>query len=149
MIRIGLFNNPLKLVIGGSRGAPPARAPSPQQDQFLSFSHTFSPKSVCIGGWCPLPTGWRPPPTGNPGSATASIQLLLRYVYHLVMIKWLHTKYDCGMWQHGNWVTITSVQTVIKVSCLGKLMLIIIKRTYRNKHRFFRDSALWSLFAQM
>ena len=35
------------------------RAP-PQQDQFLSFSHTFLPKSVCVGGWCP-PTGQHPP----------------------------------------------------------------------------------------
>ena len=42
-------------------GGAAARAP-PQQDQFLSFSHTFSPKSVRVGGWRP--------PTGNPGSAT-------------------------------------------------------------------------------
>ena len=34
---------------GGRRGAHPP----PQQDQFLSFSHTFSPKSVRVGGWCP------------------------------------------------------------------------------------------------
>ena len=44
---------------GGAVGAPP-----PQQDPFLSFAHTFLLKSVRIGGW-------RPPPTGNPGSATA------------------------------------------------------------------------------
>ena len=25
----------------------------PQQDPFLSFSHTFLPKSVRVGGWCP------------------------------------------------------------------------------------------------
>ena len=36
--------------------------PPPQQVQFLSFSHMFSPKSVRVGG--------RRPPTGNPGSAT-------------------------------------------------------------------------------
>ena len=41
------------------QGAPPAHAP-PQQDQFLSFSHTFLPKSVCVGGWCP-PNGSAPP----------------------------------------------------------------------------------------
>ena len=46
--------------IGGSRGgAPPAHAP-PQQNQFLSFSHTFLPKSVPIGGWHP-PNGSAPP----------------------------------------------------------------------------------------
>ena len=39
------------IFIGGSRGRR-WRAP-PQQDQFLSFSHTFSPKSVRIGGWRP------------------------------------------------------------------------------------------------
>ena len=33
---------------------------TPQQDQFLSFSHTFSPKSVHIGGWCP-PNGLAAP----------------------------------------------------------------------------------------
>ena len=50
---------------GGAAGAPP------QQDPFLLFSHTFSPKSVHVRGWRP-PTGRRPPPppTGNPGSAT-------------------------------------------------------------------------------
>ena len=36
------------------------RAP-PQQDQFLSFSHTFLPKSVCVRGWCPPPMGQCPP----------------------------------------------------------------------------------------
>ena len=40
------------------------RAP-PQQDPFLSFLHTFPPKSVHVGGE-------HPPPTGNPGSATDS-----------------------------------------------------------------------------
>ena len=34
-------------------GAP--RRPPPQQDQFLSFSHTFSLKSVRVGGWRPPP----------------------------------------------------------------------------------------------
>ena len=44
--------------IQGAAPAPPP--PPPPQDQFLSFSHTFSPKSVCVGGWHP-PTGQRPP----------------------------------------------------------------------------------------
>ena len=57
--------------IGGSRrGVPPAHAPPPQQDPFLLFSHTFSPKSIRVRGWHP-PNGPVPPPTGNPGSATA------------------------------------------------------------------------------
>ena len=51
---------------GGAAGAPPP----PQQDPFLSFSHTFSPKSVHVGGRRPPP----PPPTGNPGSATGNEQ---------------------------------------------------------------------------
>ena len=46
------------VVIGGSRGAPPARVP--QQDQFLLFLHTFLPKSVRVGGWHP-PNGSAPP----------------------------------------------------------------------------------------
>ena len=45
-------------IIGGSRGAP--RHVPPQQDQFLSFSHMFSPKSVRIRGWHP-PNGSVPP----------------------------------------------------------------------------------------
>ena len=36
----------------------------PQQDQFLSFLHMFSPKSVCIGGWHP-PNRLAPPPNGK------------------------------------------------------------------------------------
>ena len=66
-----IMNENIEEVIGGSRGRR-QHAP-PQQDQFLSFSHMFSPKSVRVGGWRP-PTGWRPPPppTGNPGSATGS-----------------------------------------------------------------------------
>ena len=47
----------------------PACAPPPQQDQFLSFSHMFLPKSVGIRGWHP-PNGLAPPQMGNPGSAT-------------------------------------------------------------------------------
>ena len=30
------------------------RRPPPPQDQILSFLHMFSPKSTCVGGWCPL-----------------------------------------------------------------------------------------------
>ena len=52
----------LSLADPGGGGAP-RRASPPQQDQFLSFSHTFSLKSVRIGGWRPPPpTGRRPPP---------------------------------------------------------------------------------------
>ena len=59
--------------IGRSGGGAAARA-TPQQDQFLLFLHTFSLKSVCVGGWHPPPPMGRrpPPPTGNPGSATES-----------------------------------------------------------------------------
>ena len=39
-------------IIGGSRGAL-WHMPPPQQDQFLSFSHTFSLKSVHVRGWRP------------------------------------------------------------------------------------------------
>ena len=42
-------------------------------DPILSFSHTFLPKSACIGGLCP-PNGSTPPPMGNPGSTTEVIR---------------------------------------------------------------------------
>ena len=73
--------------IGGSRGGTASTHPPPQQDQFLSFSHTFLPKSVRFRGWRP-PTGRRPP-TGNPGSATDNcnichlIHSLLRLISYL------------------------------------------------------------------
>ena len=48
-------------------GVPGTR--HPLWDPILSFSHTFSPKSACVG--CPHPPNeYTPPPTGNPGSAT-------------------------------------------------------------------------------
>ena len=50
--------------IGGSRGCR-WRTPPPQQDPILSFLHMFSLKNTHVGGRRP------PPPTGNPGSATA------------------------------------------------------------------------------
>ena len=49
-----------KLGIGGSRGGHRRRMP-PQQDQFLSFLHTFLLKSVRIRGWHPSPMGRHPP----------------------------------------------------------------------------------------
>ena len=42
---------------------PAAGATPPKRDPFLSFSHTFSPKSARVGGRCALPMG-------NPGPAT-------------------------------------------------------------------------------
>ena len=33
--------------------APLAHTPPPQQDPFLSFSHMFLLKSVCVRDWCP------------------------------------------------------------------------------------------------
>ena len=51
------------------------RCAPPQQDQFLLFSHIFSPKSVHIGDW--HPSEWvGTPPMGNPGSATVMHQKL-------------------------------------------------------------------------
>ena len=47
------------VIIGGSRGGCCGHVP-PQQDQFLLFSHMFSPKSVRFRGWCP-PNGSVPP----------------------------------------------------------------------------------------
>ena len=46
------------VTIGGSGGR--RRRPPPQQDQILSFSHMFLPKSTHVGGWHP-PTARRPP----------------------------------------------------------------------------------------
>ena len=56
-----------------------ARRTPPLWDPILLFSHTFSPKSAHIGGPRPL-TGARPPPTGNPGSATGKCQFLVSVV---------------------------------------------------------------------
>ena len=40
--------------IGVSRGGiASVRPPPPQWDPILPFSHTFSPKSACVGSWCP------------------------------------------------------------------------------------------------
>ena len=45
------------LIIGGSRCAAGVRPPTGS----ISFVFAYiSPKSVCVGGWCP-PTGRRPP----------------------------------------------------------------------------------------
>ena len=49
-----------------------ARRTPPLWDPILSFSHTFSPKSAHVGGP-------RPPPTGNPGSAT------VRYINYVLI----------------------------------------------------------------
>ena len=54
--------------LGG--GVPGARLPL--WDPILPFLHTFSPKSTCVGGPRPVHA---PPPTGNPGSATAGSRL--------------------------------------------------------------------------
>ena len=65
------------IVIGGSRGMPGA---CPLRDPILLFLHAFLAKSAHIRGPCPSnrsmcpPTGPRPPPTGNPGSATDCVQ---------------------------------------------------------------------------
>ena len=45
----------LTMALADPGGAAVHAPPPPQQDQFLSFSHTFLPKSVCIGGWRPPP----------------------------------------------------------------------------------------------
>ena len=63
-----VFNNNWLYPIGGSRGAPPARAPL--SVQILSFLHTNFPQRHHVRPGRPLP-GWRPP-SGNPGSATVS-----------------------------------------------------------------------------
>ena len=46
---------------GGSTYKSSRRAPPPKQDQILLFLHMFSPKSTCVGGWCPLQRGLAPP----------------------------------------------------------------------------------------
>ena len=57
------------IIIGGSGGGGRHQRVPLQQDQFLSFSHMFSPKSVCVRGQHP-PNGLACPPMGNHGSAT-------------------------------------------------------------------------------
>ena len=55
--------------LGGVPGQ--AYPPPPPQNPILSFLHTFSAKSTCIGGPCP-PNGSMSP-IGNPGSVTATL----------------------------------------------------------------------------
>ena len=45
-----MFIQSVRALVDPGRGR---RRTPPQQDQFLSFSHTFLPKSVCVRGWCP------------------------------------------------------------------------------------------------
>ena len=57
------------VLIGGARGRR-RRAP-PLSVQILSFLHTNFLRRYHVGPWRP-PTDWRPPPSGNPGSATGT-----------------------------------------------------------------------------
>ena len=70
---------------GGATGAPP-----PQQDQILSFSHTFLPKSAHVGGRRPLP------PAGNPGSAT-EVYLCLRTLITIYVSSVLNSYIYCNI----------------------------------------------------
>ena len=54
--------------IGGSRGACPVHAPPTGPNSFV-FTYIFAEKHPCRRSMPPL-MGPRPPPTGNPGSAT-------------------------------------------------------------------------------
>ena len=56
--------------IGGSRGAPPACAPPTGSISFI-FAYVFAEK--CMRQRLAPPNGSARPPTGNPGSATASL----------------------------------------------------------------------------
>ena len=60
----------------------------PQQDQILSFLHVFSPKSTCVGGWCPLQRRFAPPqreildpPLYMIGAESFTKTLCARYFY--------------------------------------------------------------------
>ena len=69
---IAVFITIYIIVIGRSGGGGRAGHMPPLWDPILSFSHTFSLKSVHVGGPCP-PLMSAHPPTGNPGSATDCI----------------------------------------------------------------------------
>ena len=47
------------VALADPRGATSARPP--KQDPILSFLHTFSPKSACVGGTTFNTTGWNNP----------------------------------------------------------------------------------------
>ena len=73
--------------LGGRR----ARRTPPLWDPILSFSHTFSLKSAHVGGP-------RPPPTGNPGSATdttVTMSIILASTFYAVYESSLCT---CPKW---------------------------------------------------
>ena len=62
----------------GYPGISGSRVRAQRTDPILSFLHTFSPKSVRIGGRC-SPMGRRRP-MGNPGSTIAWVPFLQYYV---------------------------------------------------------------------
>ena len=67
------------------------RTPSPMGPNF-SFSHTFSPKSICTGGPRPL-TGARRP-MGNPGSATVLELHIPTYLRIFLSVNYLACLYN-------------------------------------------------------
>ena len=67
---------------GGAAGARP-----PQQDQFLSFLHMFSLKSVRVGGWHP-PMGQHPP---NGKSWICHCNLPVDSLHTIVLCKYVHS----------------------------------------------------------
>ena len=82
--------------LGGVLGAR-----HPLWDPILLFLHTFSPKSTQVGGPHPPNGCTPPPPTGNPGSATAN---------GLLMKPWRFTK----LYFYGR-----SSQLTLLVKCQG------------------------------
>ena len=68
------------ICIGESRGHH--RRALPLSVQILSFLHTNFPRCHRIRPWPPLP-GRRPPPSGNPGSATDLSQKWKRFQFRL------------------------------------------------------------------
>ena len=80
------------LTIGRSRGACPAHAPPPHGTQFFCFRIHFHQKVPTSEVHAP-PNGCTPPPTGNPGSATAYAEILKRLVSMLSFIQTIEAQW--------------------------------------------------------
>ena len=96
----------------------------PGGDQFLSFSHTFLLKSVCVRGYLP-PQQVSAPPTGNPGSATEWESKTIKVYFTLT---WLTLHKNCctfhalSLWS-SQAVGTTPASVTRYMSCKIKIIL--------------------------
>ena len=114
------------MIIGGSRGALPACAPPPpNRNNFFVFTYVFAKK--CTHRRSAPPTGWRPPPTGNPGSATDDVKSIIKILNTCRSVTLARTTilfwWEIGVakWKYYSLSQLTNVQYS---PCNGRLQLV-------------------------